>query len=361
MDKSFWQGKRVLITGHTGFKGRWLCAWLGRLGAHVYGLSEASGDRMFEQQLEQSFGIRQFMTDILNPVQVEEVVDEVQPEIIFHMAAQPIVSEAYIKARATIELNIMGAVNLLEAVRKQKKSNVLAIINVTTDKVYENKEWVWGYREGDELGGSEPYSTSKSCSELITSMYGQAFFHSKSGRPIPIATARIGNVIGGTDWSKDRLLPDCIRAIQEGKSLKVRSRYATRPWQHALEPLSGYLLLAQKLVEKGQSFSGPWNFAVPEEKSVDYVVDVIQREYPNRLNVEYGQGTFYEASNLKLDSSKARLTLGWKPRWNVETAIKKTVSFYLQDNGANRLNLMEEQIMEYEQTRESSEPFQKIE
>jgi CDP-glucose 4,6-dehydratase len=328
---NFWQGKRVFITGHTGFKGSWLCLWLHSVGAKVtgYALSPPTNPNLFKI-LNVDKLIRSIIADIRDTKSLHKAISSAKPEIIIHMAAQSLVRESYKNPLDTYSINVMGTVNLFETVRKRK--GIKAIVNVTTDKCYENKEWCWGYRENEPLGGYDPYSNSKACSELVTLSYRNSFFHpsdfEKHG--IGIATARAGNVIGGGDWSADRLIPDCVRALLAGDKIVMRNPYAIRPWQHVLEPLSGYLLLAQKLYENGSRYSEAWNFG-PDDidaKPVEWVVKKMCEKWGGNASSGTDKGEHpHEAHYLKLDCSKAKAELGWHPRWNLEIAIDKVIEW----------------------------------
>ncbi|MBI5101250.1 MAG: CDP-glucose 4,6-dehydratase [Nitrospirae bacterium] len=332
IDKGFWKNRKVFLTGHTGFKGSWLCLWLNLLGAKVtgYALDPPTKPSLFKLGNIEDV-IKSVISDIRDKETLARCMSETAPEIVIHMAAQPLVRESYKLPFETYETNVMGTVNVFEAARKC--STVRAIINVTSDKCYENKEWVWGYRENEPLGGYDPYSSSKACSELVTSAYRNSFFHPDrhSVHCVGVASARAGNVIGGGDWAADRLLPDCIRALLKGEKILVRNPHSIRPWQHVVEPLSGYLMLAQKLYEGGPDFSGPWNFGPSESdsKQVEWLV--------NRLCERWGENASYatdenneqphETHHLKLDCSKAMTWLGWHPRWDLGRAIDRTVEW----------------------------------
>ncbi|MDR3654045.1 MAG: CDP-glucose 4,6-dehydratase [Paludibacter sp.] len=327
----FYKNRKVLITGHTGFKGSWLCLLLNQLGADIYGyaLNPPTKPSLYNEAKIDEF-VHSYIGDIRDYSNLLEVMLEVNPEIIIHMAAQPLVRESYKIPRETYEINVMGTVNLLDAVRQV--SSVKAIVNVTTDKCYENREWHWGYRENEPMGGYDPYSNSKGCSELVTSSFRNSFFNSKDYEKhgIALASARAGNVIGGGDWAEDRLIPDFIRSIIEGNNLEIRSPYAIRPWQHVLEPLSGYLLLSKMLYISGPKFASSWNFG-PDDKDARNV-EWISKE----LCDKWGKGVSYnidnnpqphEANYLKLDCSKAKNELGWTPRWNIEKTIYSIIEW----------------------------------
>ncbi len=328
VDESFWRGRRVLLTGHTGFKGSWLSLWLQALGAELSGLSlgiptspsmftdAKVGDRMTSLEL-----------DIRDPVAVREVVANVQPEVVIHMAAQSLVRPSFENPRETYETNVMGTVNVLDAVRIVGR--VGAFLNVTSDKCYENREWEWAYREDEAMGGYDPYSNSKGCSELVTSAYRRSFFTADQACT-RLATARAGNVIGGGDWSTDRLLPDLMRAALSGHVLRVRNPEAVRPWQHVLNPLAGYLMLIQDLWRKPEHATA-WNFGPAEDdvQTVRWVVERIAERWPDRVAWESDPGPhLHEARYLKLDSSRARGRLAWYPRWDLNRGLDAVISWY---------------------------------
>jgi CDP-glucose 4,6-dehydratase len=357
MNKDFWKGKKVLVTGHTGFKGSWLCLLLSSLGANVtgYSLRPPTSPSLFELcQIDRLVPTR--YADIRDLNTLQATILEEKPEIIIHMAAQPLVRASYLNPVETFEINVMGTVKLLEAVRNavHKGIPIKAVINVTTDKCYENKEWLWGYRENDALGGYDPYSNSKACSELVTDAYRKSFFQIENyeSHSVAIATARAGNVIGGGDWAVDRLIPDCLRTLSEGEKIKIRSPFAIRPWQHVLDPLSGYLLLAEKLVADGTRYSEGWNFGPDDDggKTVEWVVKHLCAKWGNGAAYEIENGHhLHEAHYLKLDCSKAKFKLGWHPKWNVESAIDKVMEWTqaYQSNADLRAICMK-QINEYQ-------------
>lgn len=331
MDRYFWQNKRVFVTGHTGFKGSWLSLWLNSMGADVTGYAL---DPSTEPSLFKLAGIGNLVDsrieDIRNLSRLKDVMQDSRPEIVIHMAAQPLVRESYRNPVETFEINVMGTVNLLEAVRGCE--SVRAVVNVTTDKCYENKEWVWGYRENDPMGGYDPYSSSKGCSELVTSAYRQSFFNTDSyaRHRVAVASARAGNVIGGGDWAADRLIPDCIRSILSGKKILIRNPHAIRPWQHVLEPLSGYLTLAERLYKDGPRFAGAWNFGSDDKdaRPVEWIVKRVCERWGNDASYEIDKGEHpHEAHYLKLDCSKAKAELPWHPRWDLETVIDSIVDW----------------------------------
>lgn len=321
VEPEFWNGKRVYLTGHTGFKGSWLSLWLQSMGAVVkgYSLPPATTPALFDEA-RVADGMESEIGDIRDLACLKASVDSFGPEIMIHMAAQPLVRLSYREPVDTYSTNVMGTVNLLEAARHC--DTVEVIVNVTTDKCYENREWVWGYREDEPMGGHDPYSNSKGCSELVTSAFRSSYF---SGKGAPsLASARAGNVIGGGDWAEDRLIPDILRAFEESKPVVIRNPLATRPWQHVLEPLSGYLVLAQKLYEHGNFFAQGWNFG-PRDQDVKPVQAILEH-----MVSEWGDGASWqldkdaqphEARLLKLDISKASSVLGWQPRWTLEEAL----------------------------------------
>ena len=323
----FWQGRKVLITGHTGFKGGWLSLILQSLGADLVGfaLPSATTPNLFTLA-----SISTNMTSVIGDIRdynlILEVFEEHKPEIVIHMAAQALVRYSYHAPVETYATNVMGTVHVLEAARQV--GSVRAIVNVTTDKCYENKEWHWGYRENDSLGGYDPYSNSKACAELVTNAYRSSYFNSDK---IGLASARAGNVIGGGDWACDRLIPDIIRSFMNTESVMIRNPHAIRPWQHVLEPLSGYLLLAEKLYHEPTVYAGGWNFGPNDDdaKPVSWIVDYIVAHWRQgaRWNLDVAQ-QLHEASYLKLDCSKAKSLLGWQPRWDLQQGLQKTIDWY---------------------------------
>lgn len=336
-------GKRVLITGHTGFKGSWLSLWLHGLGAQVTGVSlSPEADPNHWNLLNLKIDDRR--QDIRDFDALKQVINNIEPEIVFHLAAQPLVRHSYRNPLETWSTNVMGTANVLEACRRQ--SSVRAIIAVTTDKCYQNKEWECGYRENDPLGGHDPYSASKAGSELVAASYRSSFFH-QPGAPL-LATARAGNVIGGGDWSQDRLIPDLVRSIEQSKSLEIRSPKATRPWQHILESLSGYLALGQQLMIGGDAFAEAWNFGPEHEgnQSVEQVLVKLKEQWPDITWHTNDQDQPHEAKLLYLDSSKARSYLKWQPVWGIDTALGKTIDWYRIWLDSKR-GISEQQLSEY--------------
>lgn len=327
MSSGFWKGKTIFLTGHTGFKGGWIAHWLHELGAlvHGYSLEPSIPPNFFiETQLQKRLA-GSTIGDIRDLNLLANVLEAAKPDIIIHMAAQPLVRESYNTPVETFAANVMGTANLLEAARKVGTAR--AIVNITTDKCYENKGWLWPYRENDRLGGHDPYSASKACAEIVSAAYRNSFLADAN---IHMASVRAGNVIGGGDWATDRLIPDFLHALDAGKTLKIRSPNAIRPWQHVLEPLSGYLLLAEKLYIEGGAFAEGWNFGPSDEdaKSVEWIVEKLCAQRPDvRWEIENAKQP-HEAGLLKLDSSKAKANLGWMPRWNLETALNKTVEWH---------------------------------
>ena len=327
MNSAFWHGKRILITGHTGFKGSWLSLWLQSMGAEVigYALTPPTKPSLFEVA-NVSSGMTSIIADIRDVAHLQTVFTEHQPEIVIHMAAQPLVRYSYLEPVETYSTNVMGTVNLLEAIRQNK--SVKAVVNVTTDKCYENREWAWGYRENEAMGGFDPYSSSKGCAELVTAAYRNSYFHPEKYQihGVAIATGRAGNVIGGGDWAEDRLIPDAMRAIVSGQPVNIRNPHSIRPWQHVLEPLSGYLLLAQRLYEEGPAFAEAWNFGPNDDdaKPVDWILDKLTKTWGEGAGWQLDNGEHpHEAHYLKLDCSKAKSRLQWQPKWSLATAIEE--------------------------------------
>src|SRR5579864_5741950 len=313
--QDIYRNRRVLLTGHTGFKGSWLALWLKQLGAEVTGAALAPSTSPSHWELQQ-LDIADRRVDIRDNDAVSQLVAATQPEIVFHLAAQPLVRRSYVDPVETWSTNVLGTCHLLEACRK--KGSVRAIVNITTDKCYLNNEWVWGYRETDRLGGHDPYSASKAAAELLSASYRASFMSGNDGPKL--ATARAGNVIGGGDWSTDRLIPDLVRAISSGTSLEIRSPNSTRPWQHVLESLSGYLLLGQRLLENDSRFADAWNFGPDAigNRSVRDVLTRLAQLWPDVKWHTTTQAQPHEAGLLSLDSTKAHRILGWQPVWGFE-------------------------------------------
>jgi CDP-glucose 4,6-dehydratase len=350
VNPDFWKGKRVFVTGHTGFKGSWLSLWLQSMEAEVHGLAlpPPTTPALFNEAKVGS-GMTSIIADVRDYNTVLAAMAASKPDIIIHMAAQPLVRYSYQAPVETYAVNVMGTVHVLEAARQV--GTVKAILNVTTDKCYENKEWVWGYREDDSMGGYDPYSNSKGCSELVTSAYRRSFFQQ---RGIALASARAGNVIGGGDWASDRLVPDILRAFENNQPAAIRNPHATRPWQHVLEPLSGYLLLVQRLHNEGQLFAEGWNFGPHDEdaRPVQWVVEHMAAAWGNGARWQLDAGTHsHEANYLKLDISKVRAKLGWRPRWSLSTALGKIIDWHHAwlDKADVRAKCLQ-QIAEYQST-----------
>lgn len=341
----FYKGKKVLITGHTGFKGTWLTKILVNMGAEVLGYSRCSEK---DPSLFELSGVKERIIHVKGNVcdygQLQETFRYFQPEIVLHLAAQPIVRESYSEPRSTYETNVMGTVNVLEAVRNTQA--VKSVVIVTTDKVYRNNEWVWGYRENETLDGFDPYSNSKSCAELVTGSYRRSF----PALP-PISTARAGNVIGGGDFAKDRIIPDCVRAIQRGEPVLIRNPYSIRPYQHVLEPLFAYLLIAEKQ-EETPSVSGAYNIGPDENDCVttEKLVKLFCQNWGDGAAwyAAREQNTLHEANNLRLDCSRMKSVFGWKPKWHIEKCMEQTVRFCkIWLNGGNVKQEMVEEIQRY--------------
>lgn len=345
---SFWKNKKALVTGHTGFKGSWLALWLSRLGATVcgYSLEPESTPNLF-QDLRLEELIDSNIGDIRNPENFQNVLNRFQPEIVFHLAAQSLVRRSYRSPIETYSTNVLGTANVLDAIRHS--DSVKAAIVVTTDKVYENKEKLTGYSEDDRLGGFDPYSNSKACAELVVSSYRDSFF---VNRDCLIATARAGNVIGGGDWSEDRLLPDVFRALIFRKDLLIRNPNSVRPWQHTLEPLAGYLLLGEKLLQAEKKFATAWNFGPRNEdsKEVSFILERIKQIWDEDVHWQIADGEHpHETNILKLDSTKAKNELGWQPKLNLENAVKLTADWYRDfSNKADLREVTQKQIEFYE-------------
>lgn len=348
MNCNFWQDKRVFLTGHTGFKGGWLSLWLQAMGAQVYGysLNPPTEQNFFTTAEVEKEMKKSVIADIRDASALVREIQVARPEIVFHLAAQPLVRYSYAEPAETYEINVMGTVNLFEAVRKC--STVQVVVNVTTDKCYENREWTKPYSEDNPMGGYDPYSSSKGCSELVTAAFRRSFLKQQG---IAVASARAGNVIGGGDWAPDRLIPDFLRAIDAGLPLIIRSPNAIRPWQHVLEPLSGYLMLAEKLFLDGSNYAEAWNFG-PSDKdahTVEWIVEKLIDFVPKATWKLDTDVQFYEANYLKLDSSKAKIKLGWEARWKLQKALEKTIEWHtgwLNGKNLNKLSLM--QISEYQ-------------
>ncbi|WP_417068876.1 CDP-glucose 4,6-dehydratase [Niveibacterium terrae] len=354
MNKGFWQGKRVFLTGHTGFKGSWISLWLQRMGAELtgYALEPNTTPSLFEEA-GVARGMKSIIGDVRDAEALYQALAESKPEIVIHMAAQPLVRYSYAHPVETYATNVMGTVHLFEAIRRTP--GIRAVVNVTSDKCYENREWVWGYREDEAMGGYDPYSNSKGCSELVTRAFRSSFFnpaeYSKHG--VALASGRAGNVIGGGDWALDRLIPDIVRAIEEGREVLIRSPHAIRPWQHVLEPLSGYLSLAEKLYLEGAEYAEGWNFGPRDHDAepVAWIVEELTRIWGEgaSFRIDPAAADLHEAHYLKLDCSKAHMKLGWQPRWSLVQALNKICEWHkAQIKGADMRALTLAQIAEYE-------------
>lgn len=328
INPAFWRGKTVLVTGHTGFKGSWLSLLLQQLGARVvgYALAPPTQPSLFEIA-GVADGMVSRIGDVRDADTLKGFLSAHPPEIVLHLAAQALVRHSYSNPVDTYATNVMGTINLLEAVRAS--GSVRCVVNVTTDKCYENREWLWGYRENEPMGGHDPYSNSKACSELVTAAYRNSFFQYPDAPSV--ATARAGNVIGGGDWARDRLIPDMLRAIAEGVPVRIRSPHAIRPWQHVMEPLTGYLLLAERLHQHGAAYAEAWNFGPREDDTqpVRWIVEHLTQQWGAGAAWELDAGEHpHEAHYLKLDCSKASMRLDWHPRWRLETAISQIVQWH---------------------------------
>jgi len=327
LNQSFWNNKRVFLTGHTGFKGSWLSLWLTSMGANVkgYALEPATSPSLFEvahvaEQVDSEIG------DIRNLHQLRTSMVEFNPDVLIHMAAQPLVRRSYKEPVETYDVNVLGTVKVLEAARSC--SNLKSIVSVTTDKCYENKAWLWGYREDEAMGGYDPYSSSKGCAELVTSAYRRSFMQEQG---IGLASARAGNVIGGGDWSEDRLIPDILHAFEKREPVVIRNPKSTRPWQHVLEPLSGYLMLAEKLYEQPDTYAEGWNFGPHDDdaKPVGWILDHMVRMWGDGASWNIDKGSHpHEANFLKLDISKAKARLHWQPSRQLEDTLKRIVAWH---------------------------------
>jgi CDP-glucose 4,6-dehydratase len=333
VDPGFWRGKRVFLTGHTGFKGAWLSLWLQSTGADVTGFSNGVPTEPSLYELANvADGMSAIEGDVRDPEALTKAVETARPEIVIHMAAQSLVRPSYTAPAETYDTNVMGTVNLLDAVRRAAPQ-ARAVINVTSDKCYENRELDRGYTEDEPMGGHDPYSSSKGCSELVTSAFRRSFFSDPDGTRL--ASARAGNVIGGGDWAQDRLLPDLMRAALAGEAVRIRNPNSTRPWQHVLSPLSGYLVLAQALWDSADCADG-WNFGPADDdaRPVGWIVEKIAELWPGELRSEVDDGPHpHEARYLKLDSTRARERLGWQPAFGLERALGATVEWYGQLKG----------------------------
>ncbi|AYL71351.1 CDP-glucose 4,6-dehydratase [Citrobacter freundii] len=352
IDKSFWQGKRVFITGHTGFKGGWLSLWLSEMGATLkgYSLDAPTTPSLFDianisSLMESEIG------DIRDFEKLRNSIASFKPEIIFHMAAQPLVRLSYKEPIETYSTNVMGTVHLLEAVKQV--GGIKAVVNITSDKCYENREWVWGYRENEAMGGYDPYSNSKGCAELVASAFRSSFFNPQNyaHHGVGLASVRAGNVIGGGDWAEDRLIPDILRSFENDQQVVIRNPHSIRPWQHVLEPLSGYIVVAQNLYIDGVKYSEGWNFGPREEdaKTVEFIVDKMVTLWGEGASwLLDGEDHPHEAHYLKLDCSKAHMQLGWHPRWALVETLGRIVKWHKAwINGSDMLEYSKREIHDY--------------
>lgn len=354
MTPEFWKGRRVFLTGHTGFKGSWLSLWLQSLGANLtgYALKPPTNPNLFEEA-QVATGMHSIEGDIRDLTSLQRSMQEALPEIVIHMAAQPLVRYSYQQPVETYATNVMGTVHLLEAVRNTP--GVKAIVNVTTDKCYQNQEWLWGYRENEPMGGYDPYSNSKGCAELVSLAYRSSYFNPAdyARHGVGLATARAGNVIGGGDWAVDRLIPDIVAAFEQGVSARIRNPHAVRPWQHVLEPLRGYLMLAESLCVKGSVNGEAWNFGPVEEdtKPVGWIVNKMAECWGGEANWQVDEGNHpHEANYLKLDISKARSRLGWHPLLRLDDALNLVVEWAKgRSTGVDIRALTKGQIAAYQQ------------
>lgn len=327
---AFWKGRRVFVTGHTGFKGSWLCLWLDRLGAHVtgYSLPPPSDPSLFEMA-GVATTMKSVTGDVIDHDSLRRAMSDAQPEIVIHMAAQSLVRYSYDNPVETFRTNVLGSVHALDIARTVK--SIRAVVMVTSDKCYENNEWCWGYRETERLGGHDPYSASKACAEIVISAFQRSYFgDAKSGAGAAVASVRAGNVIGGGDWALDRLVPDIMRSLLRNEPTVVRHPQATRPWQHVLEPLHGYMTLAERLFEGGHAYSSGWNFGPPEdsERTVGWIIEELYERWGVTFNWQRDPNPGpAESTFLKLDASKARSQLGWKPKLDLSTTLQWIVDW----------------------------------
>ena len=353
MTPDFWCGKRVFLTGHTGFKGSWMSLWLQSLGAELtgYALPPPTQPSLFDEA-RVADGMHSIVGDIRDMAALQQAMQLVSPEIVIHMAAQPLVRYSYQNPVETYATNVMGTVHLLESVRTTP--GVKAVVNITTDKCYENREWAWGYRENEPMGGYDPYSNSKGCAELVSAAYRSSFFNANTyaQHGVAIATVRAGNVIGGGDWAQDRLIPDILAAFEQGKLVDIRNPHAVRPWQHVLEPLRGYLSLAERLYEHGPDYAEGWNFGPNDEdaKPVGWIVEKMASLWGNGANWKIDTGVHpHEAAYLKLDISKARSRLDWHPALRLDDALTFIIEWAKQRQAAEDIRTLTlDQITAYQ-------------
>jgi CDP-glucose 4,6-dehydratase len=352
MDFSFWSGKTVFVTGHTGFKGSWLSFWLTQLGAKVvgYSLPPETNPSLFSL-LEFGTSIESNIGDIRDATKLPKAIADCQPDIVFHLAAQPLVRESYRDPLATFDTNVMGTANFLAGLRGV--TSIKSAVIITTDKVYQNNEWEWPYRENDQLGGHDPYSASKACTEIVISSFRNSFFSGANPDSLSIASARAGNVIGGGDWSADRLIPDLVRSLDDGKGLTIRNPESTRPWQHVLEPLWGYMLLAQRLYENNRDFEGAWNLGPnsTDNLTVRQILDLAYSAMHQAAawHQDTSGANPHEAQQLRLDISKATTRLGWRPLTNAQQGVEMTLSWYRRLSAGESANdICAEQIADFQ-------------
>jgi len=343
VNNKFWKNKKVLITGHTGFKGGWLSIWLQHLGAEVIGVSlDPLTPTNFYNQADVALGMLSLRGDIRNGELVEQIFQQHKPEVVFHLAAQPLVRYSYKHPVETYETNVMGTLHVLEAIRRI--DTVQAAIMITTDKCYENQEWYWGYREIDPMGGHDPYSSSKGAAELLIASYRSSYL------PNILASVRAGNVIGGGDWAEDRIIPDIIRDFQTGDTLNIRNPQAIRPWQHVLEPLAGYMQLAKQIANNGKEYASAWNFGPKEEdaKPVQWIVEQMAKQWGDNAKWAIDQAEHpHEANYLKLDCSKAHTKLNWHPKWSLQTTLQKIIQWHQAES--NQKDMRQYTISQIEQ------------
>jgi CDP-glucose 4,6-dehydratase len=360
MNPQFWSGKRVLVTGHTGFKGSWLSLWLQKLGAVVGGYSLPANDQSLFRMAAVQENMQSAEGDICSAPSLHRFFEDFRPEIVLHLAAQSLVRASYDFPLETFQVNVMGTIQVLEAVRRTPTCRVL--VNVTSDKCYANKEWVWGYREDDALGGKDPYSSSKACAELVTRAYQSSFFEGTGATRAGVATVRAGNVIGGGDFAKDRIVPDVMAAFRAGRPLQVRNPAAIRPWQHVLEPLSGYLLLAERMWHDPANYQESWNFgpSADDVRTVKWIVERLAAHWGTPVAWRLDESPNRpEAGMLALDSSKARSRLGWSPRWTLDQALQAVCQWYKAYHQGQPIRpLVMQQIASYETAPRSGDVIQ---
>ena len=356
MNSAFWSGRKVLVTGHTGFKGSWLCMWLDHLGADVvgYALEPPTQPSLFVAASVARCLQMSAHGDVRDLEPLSALIRSQQPDVIFHLAAQSVVRSSYDDPLETYSTNVLGTATLFQAIRGAGRR--LSVVNVTTDKVYRNHEWIWGYRENDELGGRDPYSNSKACAELVTEAFRESYFPASAlaQHGVALASARAGNVIGGGDWTRDQLIPDIIRAFTSGRPVQIRQPNSTRPWQHVLDCLSGYIMLAEKLSADGATYSTAWNFGPrsSDVKAVAWIADFLVRAWGGGASWAIDGGAHpHEARSLRLDSSNAMEVMGWTPRLDLPRALDWTAKWYKALNaGDSARELCLQQIKEYEAT-----------